>query len=107
MLAVRAAGAAHRRAPVTDTTPLTTDERAELEALRRRVAALEDELHEQARRTNAVVAAAQERAYWLERWRVDLNAIMERPAAGRVRAAARAVRGPFRLLRRLKRRLVG
>ena len=48
---------------MTQTTPLTSDERAELEALRRRVAALEEELHEQARRTNAAVAAAQEAPY--------------------------------------------
>jgi hypothetical protein len=92
---------------VTDTIPLTSDERAELEALRRRVAVLEEELHEQARRTNAAIAAAQERAYWLDRWRIDLNAIMARPAAGRVRAAARAVRAPLRVLRRIKRRLLG
>jgi hypothetical protein len=92
---------------VTETTPLTADERAELEALRARVAALEAELGEQARRTNAVVAAAQARTYWLDRWRVDLNGVMARPAAGRARALARGVRRPARALRRAKRALLG
>ena len=32
------------------------------------------------RATNAVVAEWQERAYWLDRWHLDLNALMRRPA---------------------------
>lgn len=43
-------------------------------------------------RAHAALAAAQDRSYWLDRWGVDLNALMRRPAAGRVRAALRAVR---------------
>ena len=39
------------------------------------------------------VAAAQERAYWLERWHVDLNALMRSPGAREFRALLRAVRG--------------
>jgi hypothetical protein len=83
--------------------PLTDPERAELAALRERVARLEAERVEEARRAAAAIAAAQERAYWLDRWHVDLNALMARPAAGRARAAARAVRAPVRLARRLLR----
>ena len=90
---------------MTDTTPLTDAERAELEFLRARVAQLDQELLEQARRTNEAIAAAQERAYWLDRWHVDLNALMARPAAGRVRSAARLLRAPVRALRQLLRRL--
>jgi hypothetical protein len=87
--------------------PLTADERAELEALRARVRTLEMERSELLRSTAATVAAAQRRAYWLDRWHVDLNALMARPAAGRVRSLARAVRTPLRLARTLKRRLLG
>jgi hypothetical protein len=89
------------------TEPLTVDERAELEALRARVGALEAERAELLRSTSAAVAAAQRRVYWLDRWHVDLNALMARPAADRVRALARTVRTPLRLARTLKRRLLG
>jgi hypothetical protein len=89
------------------TTPLTAEERQELEALRARVAALEAERAELLRATAATVAAAQQRAYWLDRWHLDLNALMARPAAARIRAAARTVRTPVRVLRTLKRRLRG
>ena len=41
-------------------------------------------------RTNATVARAQERAYWLDRWHVDLNALMARPARAQFRALLRA-----------------
>jgi len=77
----------------------------EIEALRARVAELERQLAEQAARANAAVAAAQERAYWLDRWHVDLNALMARPAGVRLRAALRAVRGPVRGARLAWRRL--
>jgi len=74
-----------------------TERRAqELERLRARVAQLERELVEQAERTARVVAAAQERTYWLERWHLDLDRLMRR----------RAVRVPldttFRILRKLR-----
>ena len=80
---------------------------AELERLRARVADLERELVEVQQRANAAVAAAQERAYWLERWHLDLNALMERPAASRVRALLRAGRRFVRGARAVKRRLLG
>jgi hypothetical protein len=90
---------------MSQTTPLTDAERAELEFLRARVAELDRELFEQAKRANAAIAAAQERAYWLDRWHLDLNALMTRPAAGRLRGAARTLRAPIRALRVAVRRL--
>jgi hypothetical protein len=81
------------------------EEAAELERLRARVAALEAELIEVQARANAAVAAAQERAYWLERWHIDLNALMRKPGAREFRAILRAVRAVARQGRKLKRRL--
>ena len=86
---------------------LGADERAELEALRARVAALEAERQEEAARAAAAVAAVQERAYWLDRWHLDLNALMAKPGAAEARTAVRAARVPVRQLRLLKRRLLG
>jgi hypothetical protein len=84
---------------------VTVDERTEVDALRARVAELEAERDELLRRTAATVAAAQERAYWLDRWHLDLNTLMANPWAGRLRGWARAVRGPLRAVRLLRRRL--
>ena len=50
------------------------------------------------------MGAAQERLYWLDRWHLDLNALMQRRGAAEVRAAIRAVRAVVRFLRRLGRR---
>jgi SAM-dependent methyltransferase len=71
---------------------------SETDALRRRIDALEREHHERTERANAALAAAQDRAYWLERWNVDLNALMRRRGAGELRAAMRAVRGVYRFV---------
>jgi hypothetical protein len=79
----------------------------ELETLRARVAQLERERAEQIAAANAAVAAAQERTYWLDRWHVDLNALMARPGAAELRAAIRIVRAAIRALRRAKRKLLG
>jgi len=89
------------------TTELTTDERAELEALRLRVAKLERERAEEIARASAAVADAQNRVYWLDRWRIDLNALMEKPGAAEFRAAVRAVRAVMRQLKAVKRKLGG
>jgi hypothetical protein len=86
---------------------LTTDERAELEALRARVAELERERAEQMAATSAALARAQERAYWLDRWHLDLNALMAKPGAAEFRALIRLARYPVRLVRRAKRTLLG
>jgi hypothetical protein len=82
-----------------------TDEQLEIERLRSRIEALEAELIEVQARANAVVAAAQEQAYWLERWHVDLNALMKKPGAAQFRAGLRAARTIGRFFRRIKRRL--
>jgi cell division septum initiation protein DivIVA len=83
----------------------TVDQQREIEALRARVEALERELAEQAARANAAIAAAQERAYWLDRWHLDLNALMEKPGASQVRALLRAVRAVWRPIAKLLRRV--
>jgi uncharacterized coiled-coil protein SlyX len=86
---------------------LTTGEREELEALRARVAELERERAEQIARANAAIAEAQQRSYWLDRWHLDLNALMERPGASEFRAGIRVVRAVMRRAKLLKRRLRG
>ena len=88
-------------------TTSTDDLAAENAQLRDRVRQLEGELAEQAARTNALLAAAQERAYWLDRWGLDLNALMRRPGAAQLRWLMRAARWPVRRAKLLKRRLLG
>ena len=78
---------------------------AEVERLRARVQELESELLEVQARANASVAAWQERAYWLDRWHLDLNALMRRRGAAELRAGVRAVREVVRAFRRIKRSL--
>jgi hypothetical protein len=58
----------------------------------------ERERIEEIARANAAVAAAQDRSYWLDRWHVDLNAVMRRRGASELRAAVRALRAVYRLL---------
>jgi hypothetical protein len=77
----------------------------ENERLRARVEALEAELVEVQARTNAAVARWQDRAYWLDRWHLDLNAVMRRPGAAEARAALRAMRSVLRFYKRLRRGL--
>jgi hypothetical protein len=79
--------------------------KAENERLRTRVAALEAELVDVQATTNAAVAEWQERAYWLDRWHLDLNALMRRRGAAEARAALRGGRSVVRALRRAKRGL--
>ena len=62
-----------------------------MDALKARIEALERELAERTERAGAAVAAAQERTYWLDRWHVDLNAVMEHRLALRAHEAARAL----------------
>lgn len=83
-----------------------TDQQAEVERLRARVAALEAELVAQAERAERAVAAAQERAYWLDRWHLDLNALMRKPGAAQFRALIRAARAVVRALKKVKRTLL-
>jgi hypothetical protein len=60
---------------------MATEPSAEVDELRRRVAELERELAEQTARTNAAVAAAEDRSYWLDRMRIDLNTVMRNRVA--------------------------
>jgi hypothetical protein len=41
---------------------------------------------------NAALAAAQDRSYWLDRWGLDLNALMRRRGASELVTALRALR---------------
>jgi len=78
---------------------VTTPHEEELEALRARVAALERENGEIAARANAAVAAAQDKAYWLDRWELDLNALMRWRGVAELRAALRGLRVVYRVVR--------
>jgi hypothetical protein len=83
-------------------TDLNADERAELEALRARLATLEAERQEEASRTALAIARASDRLYWLDRWHLDLNGLMAKPGAAQARAVVRIFRRPVRWLRRLR-----
>jgi hypothetical protein len=87
-------------------TGVDSELQAEVERLRAQVAALESELVEVQARANAAVAEWQERAYWLDRWHLDLNALMRRPGASELRGLLRAIRSVTRFFRRTKRRLL-
>jgi hypothetical protein len=80
----------------------TRSDPEELERLRARVAELEAQLLAQAEHANAAIAEAEDRAYWLDRWRLDLNALMETPAGRALQRLAVLVRRPVRALRRLR-----
>jgi hypothetical protein len=90
-------------------TDISNEQRLQLEneRLRTQIAALERELVEVQSATNAAVGEWQERAYWLDRWHLDLNALMSRRGATELLGAVRAVRGVYWRLKRLKRRLLG
>jgi hypothetical protein len=92
--------------PAAETSSEQQQLQVENERLRARVAALEAELVETQARTDAVVGEWQERAYWLDRWHLDLNALMRRPGAAELREVLRAVRAVMWRLKRLKRRLL-
>jgi hypothetical protein len=80
---------------------------SEVERLRARVTELEAELADRAARANAAVAAAEDRVYWLERWKIDLDAVMQqrrgRWALQLLEHARRARRVAGRVRRRLRR----
>lgn len=82
-----------------------TDQQQETERLRARVAQLEQELVEQAARSNRIVADAQERTYWLDRWHLDLNELMKKPGAAEFRWLVRALRAVVRKAKTAKRKL--
>jgi hypothetical protein len=80
---------------------LTEELEIENARLRQRVAQLESELVEQVAHANDAIAAAQDRAYWLDRWHVDLNALMRRRGASELRAVLRAIRAVVRRAKRV------
>ena len=75
---------------------------ADVEQLSARIEQLERELATRTAKAEAAVAAAQDRTYWLDRLRIDLDALMRHPVA---RAAFEALLVTIRALRALKRRL--
>jgi hypothetical protein len=87
--------------------PTTDPREAELAALRARVAELGDQLAQQAQATAGIVAEAQEKLYWLERWHVDLDRVMRKPGAVQALDALRNARRVVWKVRLLKRRLLG
>jgi len=80
--------------------------KTEIERLHERVQELESELVDVQARANAAVADWQERAYWLDRLHIDLNALMRRPGANQLRLALKAVRAAYWQLKLIKRRLL-
>jgi len=81
------------------------EDQSELEQLRARVAELERELAERTERAGAAVAAAQERLYWLDRWQIDLNRVMETRAGQTAFLVAKQGRRATRVAGRIRRRL--
>ena len=79
---------------------------AENAELRQRVAQLERELVDVTASANEAIAAAQDRAYWLDRWHLDLNELMERRGADELRAVLRVLRGAFRRVKSIVRVLL-
>ncbi len=83
-----------------------TETRDDLEAMRRRVAALEAENEEMRRRSGAAVARAERQAAWLDELGIDLNALMAKRGADELRATFRAARNVYWMIRyRLPRRV--
>ena len=79
----------------------------EIAALRARVADLENQLAEQARASNALVARSQQKLYWLERWQLDLDTLMAHKGAVPTLEALRSLRNAVRWVRIRARRLTG
>jgi hypothetical protein len=84
-------------------TSVTAEHEEEVARLRERVAGLEAQLLEREAWANRVVAEAQDKTYWLDRWHLDLNALMRRRGADRVLALAHFLRAVYRTGRKLKR----
>ena len=83
----------------------TRTSESEVARLRAQIAALERELADQAAKANDAVAAAQQRTYWLDRWNLDLNALMERRGAAEFRGLVRVARSGVRSAKRARKRL--
>ncbi len=88
-------------------TTTDADAEREIHALRERLAALEAEHVEEIARLQAALARAQERAYWLDRWHVDLNRAMTTRWGRAVRAIMRTLRAPVRIATLVRRQMRG
>jgi hypothetical protein len=86
--------------------PLTHAERAELEALRARLAELEDERAREIASAHRAVAEAQERSYWLDKLNIDLNGFFASPVGKASWSAMRALRRVVWALRRRQRKVL-
>ena len=62
------------------------------------MAGARDERGDELARAHEALAAAQDRSYWLDRWNLDLNALMSRRGASELRAGLRALRAVYRAL---------
>ena len=85
-------------------------EREELDVLRARLDKLEREQVERTARAHQALAAAQDKSYWLDRWQVDLNALMRSRLARELRVAIRGAQaglGAAGQRRALRARLLG
>jgi hypothetical protein len=82
----------------TDVGQATSD----VARLRARVDELEAELVEVRAWADGVIAESRARTYWLDRWDLDLNELMRRRSADRIRALARAMRAVYRFALRAK-----
>jgi hypothetical protein len=78
---------------------------SEVLRLRAQVVALENELVDSTARANDAIARAQERTYWLDRWNLDLNTLMERRGAAELRGLMRVARSGVRATKRARKRL--
>jgi hypothetical protein len=90
--------------PVVSQPKIERTSESEVERLRAQVAALERELVDQAAKANEAVAVAQERTYWLDRWNLDLNALMQRSGAAELRGLVRVARSGVRSAKRARKR---
>jgi hypothetical protein len=85
---------------------LAAEDEDEIARLRERVASLEAQLLETEAWANRVVAEAQDKTYWLDRWHLDLNALMRRRTVGRALAFADFLAfAIIRIARKLRRQL--
>jgi hypothetical protein len=82
------------------------EQESEVERLRARVTELENELAERTERANAAVAAAEDRVYWVERWKIDLDAVMQRRSGRWALRLTEQARRARRVAGRLRRRLL-
>jgi hypothetical protein len=88
-------------------THVAAEDEDEIARLRERVASLEAQLLETEAWANRVIAEAQDKTYWLDRWHLDLNALMRRRSVGRVVAFADSFAfALYRIARKLRRQLL-